>query len=86
MSDLESWTAAVAAELGVPAPDARALLDLARVVAHSVERPAAPLTTWLVGYAVAGGADAADVEARVRRLAASWRAPDGVTQGDSGAR
>ena len=75
MSDLESWTAAVSAELGVPVPDARALLDLARVVAHSVERPAAPLTAWLVGYAVAGGADTGDVEARVRELAASWERP-----------
>lgn len=73
MSDIESWTAAVAAELGVPVPDARAVLDLARVVAHSVERPAAPLTAWLIGHAVAGGADAADVDARVRRLAASWQ-------------
>lgn len=73
MSDVESWTAAVAVELGVPVPHAGAVLDLARVVAHSVERPAAPLTAWLIGYAVAGGADAADVDARVRRLAASWQ-------------
>lgn len=73
MSDLESWTTAVAAELGVPVPDAAALLDLARVVAHSVERPAAPLTAWLIGYALAGGADAGDVEVRVRELAANWQ-------------
>ena len=72
MSDLESWTAALAAELGVPVPDARSLLDLARVVAHTVERPAAPVTAWLVGYAVAGGADAADVDERVRALAERW--------------
>ena len=73
MNDLESWTAAVAAELGVPVPDTRALLDLARVVAHGVERPAAPLTAWLVGYAVARGADAPDVDERIRGLASSWQ-------------
>lgn len=28
-----------------------AVLDLARDAAHEVERPAAPLTTFLVGYA-----------------------------------
>ena len=29
------------------------ILDLARDAAHQVERPAAPLTTFLVGYAAA---------------------------------
>jgi hypothetical protein len=73
MSTLDDWTAAVAAELGLPAsPDVLLVLDLARDVAHSVERPAAPLTAWLAGMAVAGGADPADVAARIRALAASW--------------
>ena len=31
------------------------LLDLARDAAHGVERPAAPLTTFLVGVAVGRG-------------------------------
>jgi hypothetical protein len=48
------------------------VLDLARDVAHGVERPAAPLTTWLAGMAVAGGADPVDVGARIRALAAAW--------------
>ena len=34
----------------------RTLLDLARDAAHEVERPAAPLTTFLVGVAVGRGA------------------------------
>jgi len=36
------------------------ILDLARVAAHSVERPAAPITTYLLGYsaALAGGSPA----------------------------
>ncbi|MEJ7743179.1 MAG: DUF6457 domain-containing protein [Nocardioidaceae bacterium] len=33
--------------------DIGAVLDLARDAAHNVERPAAPLTTFLVGYAAA---------------------------------
>ena len=72
MSTLDDWVLAVADELGVEPPVARAVLDLARDVAHGVERPAAPLTTWLAGMAVAGGADPDDVAMRVRRLAATW--------------
>ena len=72
MKTLEDWAQAVADELGVVRPDTRAVLDLARDVAHGVERPAAPLTSWLAGAAVAAGADPADVAARIRALAASW--------------
>lgn len=72
MSRLEDWARAVAEELGVEPPATRDVLDLARDVAHGVERPAAPLTTWMVGQAVAGGADPADVAARIRALAAAW--------------
>jgi len=68
---------AVAAELGLmETPDVRWVLDLARDVAHGVERPAAPLTTWLAGQAVAGGADPEQVAADIRRLAASWSRAD----------
>lgn len=40
--------------------DVGAILDLARDAAHLVERPAAPLTTFIVGYAAAlrGGSPA----------------------------
>ena len=73
MSGLDDWVAAVAAELGLPAtPDVAEVLALARDVAHGVARPAAPLTTWLAGMAVAAGADADDVAARIRALAADW--------------
>ena len=73
MSGLDDWTAAVVAELGLPGNvDVRKVLDLARDVAHGVERPAAPLTTWLAGMAVAGGADPDDVATRIRALAATW--------------
>ncbi len=47
MSTLEDWTAAVRADLGFdPEPlsttETRAVLDMARDVAHAVDRPAAP--------------------------------------------
>jgi hypothetical protein len=56
---LDEWLAAVAAELGISAPDnaeVHTVLDLARDAAHGVARPAAPLTTFLVGVAVGRGA------------------------------
>ena len=59
---LDEWLAAVAAELGVdPAlvPTA-AILDVARDVAHGVARPAAPLSTFLVGLAAAQRAAAGE--------------------------
>ena len=50
---LESWIAEIAPELGIsPADiDIALILDLARDAAHNVARPAAPLTTFLVGLA-----------------------------------
>jgi len=44
-------------------------LDAAKAAAHNVERPAAPVTTYLMGYAVARGADAHSVGQIVERLA-----------------
>lgn len=70
---LDDWVAAAAAELGLTDPvDVTALLDLARDAAHGVTRPAAPLTTYLLGIAVGRGADPAETSARLAALAASW--------------
>jgi hypothetical protein len=74
MSTLEDWTAAVCADLGVAHPDAKAILDLAREVAHGVDRPAAPLTSFLVGVAVGQGQDERAAIARVTALAQRWGA------------
>ena len=72
MSRLHDWTASVAAELGLDdAVDVRMVLDLARDAAHSVERPAAPLTTYLLGIAVGRGADPSEAAARLSALAAA---------------
>jgi hypothetical protein len=77
MSTLEDWTAAVRADLGFdPEPlstaETRAVLDLARDVAHAVDRPAAPLTAYLLGVAVGRGLTLPDASARVNALAAGW--------------
>ncbi len=77
MSNLDAWARAVADELALTdVPDVRQVLDLARDVAHGVERPAAPLTTWLVGMAVGQGVSADDAAARVRALVDGWPHPD----------
>ncbi|MCP2260521.1 hypothetical protein LX15_004239 [Streptoalloteichus tenebrarius] len=73
---LDDWIEALQTELGLDVDvDVRALLDVARVAAHAVDRPAAPLTTFLIGYAAAR-ADAPDVGELCRRaatLAEAWR-------------
>ncbi|MER5929814.1 NTP transferase domain-containing protein [Streptomyces sp. NPDC002054] len=75
-SVLDEWITAVKNELGIDlAVDTKTLLDLARDAAHGVARPAAPLTTFLVGYAAgqaqAAGADPAEAVARASEQAAS---------------
>ncbi|MEU6341344.1 NTP transferase domain-containing protein [Streptomyces sp. NPDC046977] len=74
---LDEWIATVKAELGIDLDvDTKVLLDLARDAAHGVARPAAPLTTFLVGYAAAaaGGGEQAVAEAarRAAELAERW--------------
>lgn len=69
------WVAELQRELGIDLSlDVMDLLELARVAAHEVARPAAPLTTFLVGYAAGakGGSVAAVQEAAdaTRRLLA----------------
>ncbi|SEP98069.1 NTP transferase domain-containing protein [Streptomyces radiopugnans] len=74
---LNEWMTAAKAELGIDLDvDTAALLDLARDAAHGVARPAAPLTTFLVGYAAAraGGspADVAETARKAAELARRW--------------
>ncbi len=73
MSTLDSWTSAVVAQLDLTGePDRDLILDLARDVAHTVARPAAPLTAYLAGLAVGAGADPHDVVGRLVALARDW--------------
>ena len=66
---LETWLAAAAAELGLApgAVDIGTVLDVARDVAHDVARPAAPLSTFLLGVAV--GRASGDPETALRSQA-----------------
>ncbi|OIJ91898.1 NTP transferase domain-containing protein [Streptomyces colonosanans] len=73
---LDEWISAVKDELGIDLDiDTGALLDLARDAAHGVARPAAPLTTFLVGYAAAqaGGGPEAVAEAARKAVALAVR-------------
>ncbi|MEU6862560.1 NTP transferase domain-containing protein [Streptomyces sp. NPDC046876] len=91
---LDQWITAVRSELGIDVDvDVKTLLDVARDAAHGVARPAAPLTTFLVGYAAAraeaAGADPATAVAEASRKAADlalrWAAEaEGGTGGDTG--
>lgn len=72
---MDEWVAAVTADLGLDAMPmgVDAVLDIARFAAHDVMRPAAPVTTFLAGVAVANGQDPALVAARLEALAAEWK-------------
>ncbi|MEU1706281.1 NTP transferase domain-containing protein [Streptomyces sp. NPDC005706] len=87
---LDEWISAVKDELGIDLDvDTGLLLDLARDAAHGVARPAAPLTTFLVGYAAAraeGGPEAvAEAARKAAALALRWEEESsGGDQGGAG--
>lgn len=62
------------------------ILDLARAAAHNVERPAAPISAYLLGFAAGSqGADPEAVEAlaaRAQALAEGWDRPAGAPDPD----
>ncbi len=76
MSTLGDWIDTVCTELGIDRADLQegAVLRLARDVSHQVDRPAAPVTAFLLGYAVASGRPLAPTAARLTELAATWPA------------
>lgn len=89
MSTLEEWTTAVRTGLEIDSgplstPDTRAVLDLARDVSHAVNRPAAPLTAYLLGVAVGRGLTLPDASDRVRALAADWTQDPDPADGPQG--
>ncbi|MFH8567697.1 NTP transferase domain-containing protein [Streptomyces sp. NPDC017993] len=73
---LDEWITAVKAELGIELDvDTPVLLDLARDAAHGVARPAAPLTTFLIGFAAGQqGRDVTELAAKAAALANRWAA------------
>jgi len=71
--DRDEWLAALSAEIGTEdiLLDDEAMhivLDLARDAAHEIERPAAPLTAFLVGVAVGRGQSLGAAAARATQL------------------
>ncbi|MDQ0892640.1 DUF6457 domain-containing protein [Agromyces ramosus] len=88
--DLEQWTTDLVAALGLDARgldravDIAGVLDLARLAAHRVARPAAPVTTFLAGFALARGATLEQVADIVTRLARGADA-DADAHADAGA-
>ncbi len=85
---MDDWLTALCERLGVPIDDVDVpvVLDVAAETAHQVERPAAPVTTFVVGYAAAlrgGGAQAvASAAGAATDLAHTWpggEAPTPVT-------
>lgn len=68
---LESFFVRLADAAGtalISAGEADAVLDLARVVAHGIERRYAPLTAYALGLALHADADPVAREARVRAV------------------
>ena len=59
--------------------DEALVLDLARVAAHNVERPAAPITTYLLGLAAGQGSASPErierLAAKAQLLAENWDRP-----------
>jgi Domain of unknown function (DUF6457) len=74
VTTIQRWLEAACAELGIDPgmADARAILALARDVAHQVDRPAAPLTAYLLGVAVGRGQPLAATAERLTALASGW--------------
>jgi Domain of unknown function (DUF6457) len=71
MSALDEWIETACAELGVNPEELnqKIVLNLARVLAHTIDRPAAPLTAYLLGVAVGRGAPLAETAAKLQDLA-----------------
>ncbi len=76
MNTLDDWADAVCAELDLDRDDAvqKTVLNLARVAAHQVDRPAAPLTAFFLGLAVGRGMPLEETAARIQRLARGFAA------------
>lgn len=72
-STMNEWIEEVKKELGVTLNfDIDSILDTARDAAHTIERKAAPVTTFLLGYAVATGSDFEVATKKIAELAKNW--------------
>lgn len=83
--NLHDWIDELCDTLDIEAEvDEALILDIAKVAADNVIRMAAPITTYLLGYAAgAAAADAENVErlaAKVQALAEGWDRPSGAAK------
>jgi len=70
---MDTWIEALKKELGITTEiDKNLILNIARDAAHAVERPAAPITTYLLGYAAALGIDVDIAAAKIEKMAKQW--------------
>ncbi len=77
---VQEWLGRIAPVLGFDPDlvDEALILDLARDAAHGIARPAAPLTTYLLGLAAGrAGADAAAVRRLAERITGEIAAETG---------
>lgn len=76
MDTLDDWIQTICAELGLDPGEAvqKTVLNLARVAAHTVDRPAAPLTAYFLGVAVGRGEPLAATAEKLQQLARGWPA------------
>ena len=70
---MDAWIEALKKELGITTEiDETLILNVARDAAHAVERPAAPITTYLLGFAAALGADVQTAADTIEKMAKQW--------------
>lgn len=75
---MQEWVAAVKEALELDTDvDVGLILDVAKDAAHGVQRPAAPVTTYLLGLAVGSGADPVGAAAKLAALAEGWQGQPG---------
>ncbi|MFZ2501560.1 MAG: DUF6457 domain-containing protein, partial [Nocardioides sp.] len=85
--NLHDWIDELCDVLDIDAEvDEGLILDLARVAAHNVQRTAAPISAYLLGYAAGlGEGDPEEVEALAAKaiaLATNWDRPAGAPDPD----
>jgi len=72
---MDTWIDALRIELGIDMDvDVDLVLDVAKDAAHNVERPAAPVSTFLLGVAIARGQDPKSAAEKITTLAKHWSA------------
>ncbi|WP_199433391.1 DUF6457 domain-containing protein [Qaidamihabitans albus] len=74
MDDLREWTSILCSDLGLDPDhvDHGLILAMARDAGRVVAKPAAPITVYLVGMAVANGLSPAEAAQRLGELTQRW--------------